>query len=232
MVFITGDMHGDASRVTSRALRGMSDGDTLIVCGDFGFVWDGGPEEKRLLTAMGSRRYNICFLDGTHENYDLLNTYRETIWQGGRVHRISGNLFHMQRGQIFRIDGRTFFTFGGGESPDKEMRAEHETWWREEMPSPTEMAEGAEHIDEAGLKVDIILTHEPPSLVKSSMLLRSGQTDRITKLNGYLEELNRLCAFRHWYFGSMHEDRVITPKHTAVFRDVIPIEDPGVRQQG
>ena len=29
-------------------------------------------------------------------------------------------------------------------------------------------------------------------------------------------------TFRHWYFGSMHEDRTVTPRHTALFRRVLP----------
>ncbi len=220
MVYITGDMHGDENRIYDKSMRKLKEGDTLIICGDFGFIWSGSDKEKKILEYLGSRKYNICFLDGTHENYDLLNTYRETFWKGGRVHRITGNLFHMCRGQVFNLEGMKFFTFGGGESPDKELRTEHETWWRDELPSPEEMTEGAEAIDEAHCEVDVILTHEPPTLVKSSILLRLGKTDRINKLNGYLDEINRSCKYKRWYFGSMHEDRIITPRHTAVFNEL------------
>ncbi|MCI8360864.1 MAG: hypothetical protein HFE86_05970, partial [Clostridiales bacterium] len=221
MIYITGDMHGEDARWYDRQLKRLRSGDTLLICGDFGYVWNGSKREKKDLEWLGSRPYSIGFLDGTHENFDLLNTYRQTVWNGGRVHRISGSLFHLIRGQIFTIEGLRFFVFGGGESPDKEIRLEQHSWWREELPSPAEMAEGAENLDEAGLQVDYILTHEPPSMVKSAVLLRSGHTDRVSKLNGYLEEIDRSCAFRHWYFGSIHEDRTITPKHTALFRKII-----------
>ena len=40
MVFITGDTHGDPGRLSKSALKDLSAGDTLIVCGDFGFIWD------------------------------------------------------------------------------------------------------------------------------------------------------------------------------------------------
>ncbi len=223
MVYVTGDMHGDESRFYTRQMKKLDKGDTLLICGDFGFVWDGSPKEKKLLDYLGSRKYTIAFVDGTHENYDLLKKYRMTVWNGGRVHRISGNLFHLMRGQIFTIEGLRIFTFGGGESLDREMRDEHKTWWREEMPSPREMAEGADVIDENNCEVDVIITHEPPSKVKSALLQRSGDPDRINKLNGYFEQLNRECKFRHWYFGSMHEDRVVTRAHTSVYYDVLPI---------
>ena len=223
MIYVTGDLHGEEERLYSRSMKKLREGDTLIVCGDFGFVWAGSGREKKILDFLGSRKYNVCFIDGTHENFDLLDKYRMTVWNGGKVHRVSGNLFHMMRGQIFTIEGFRIFTFGGGESVDREMRTEHISWWKEEMPSPSELEEGAKAIDEVGCEVDYIITHEPPSIVKSTMLLRSGDTENVNKLNGYFEQLNRVCKFRHWYFGSMHEDRVITNVHTAVFEDVIPI---------
>lgn len=223
MIYVTGDLHGEEERLYSRSMKKLREGDTLIVCGDFGFVWDGSGREKKILDFLGSRKYNVCFIDGTHENFDLLDKYRMTVWNGGKVHRVSGNLFHMMRGQIFTIEGFRIFTFGGGESVDREMRTEHISWWKEEMPSPSELEEGAKAIDEVGCEVDYIITHEPPSIVKSTMLLRSGDTENVNKLNGYFEQLNRVCKFRHWYFGSMHEDRVITNVHTAVFEYVIPI---------
>lgn len=223
MIYVTGDMHGEEERLYSRSMKKLSEGDTLIVCGDFGFVWDGSAKEKKILEYLGSRKYNVCFIDGTHENFDLLEKCRMTVWNGGKVHRVSGNLFHMMRGQIFTIEGYRIFTFGGGESTDREMRTEHISWWKEEMPTPAELEEGAKAIDEVDCDVDFIITHEPPSIVKSTMLLRAGETDSVNKLNGYFEQLNRVCKFKHWYFGSMHEDRVITNVHTAVFEDVIPI---------
>lgn len=224
MIYVTGDMHGQEDRFSERAIKKLKEGDTLIVCGDFGFVWDGSPKENKFLEYLGSRKFNVVFVDGTHENYDLLNKCRMTVWKGGKVHRVSGNLLHLMRGQIFTIEGKKIFTFGGGESLDRDMRVEHETWWRDEMPIPSEMEEGAQVLDEAGGEIDYIITHEPPSLVKSTLLLRSGDADRTNKLNGYFEQINRECKFKHWYFGSMHEDRRVTPVHTALFRDIVELK--------
>ena len=151
MVYVTGDMHGDETRLYDKEFRKLKQGDTLIIAGDFGFVWDGSKREKQLLKWLGSRKFNICFIDGPHDNYDRIYACRETVWKGGRVHRISGNLFHMCRGQIFNLEGMKIFTFGGGESPDKDIRAENQIWFKEELPTPAQMAEGAENIDEAFL---------------------------------------------------------------------------------
>ena len=72
--------------------------------------------------------------------------------------------------------------------------------------------------------MDYIITHEPPSLVKSAMLLRRGDSDRVNKLNGYFDKISRECEFRHWFFGSLHEDKTITERHTCVFKKVLPVK--------
>ena len=223
MVYITGDMHGDIGRLFDKEWRRLKAGDTVIVCGDFGFLWNGDKEEKEVLKYLGSRKYTVAFLDGTHDNFDLIGRHRETFWKGGKVHRIAEKLYHLERGHIFTVEGHTLFVFGGGESIDKDLRLATGKWWRQELPDPQEMADAAERLDEVGRQVDYILTHEPPSPVKSAMLLRRGETERINKLNGYFDQISRMCRYRHWYFGSLHEDRMITPAHSCVFRTLVPL---------
>ena len=223
MVYVTGDMHGAENRLYDKQWRKLKAGDVLIVCGDFGYIWDGGKREEEYIKYLGSRKFTVCFVDGTHENFDKINACRETYWKGGMVHRIHGNLLHLMRGQIFNIDGVSIFTFGGGESTDKDIRAEQGLYWKEELPTPREMAEGAAKLDKVGCEVDYIITHEPPKRVKSAMLLRGGEVDRLNKLNGYFEEIEAGCNFKKWYFGSMHEDRAVTPIHTCVFNKIIPL---------
>ncbi len=223
MVYVTGDMHGAVERLYDREWSKLKSGDTLIVLGDFGYLWSGDEEERQIIDYLSKRKFTVAFLDGTHDNLDRINRCRTTYFKGGMVHRIKGNLLHLMRGQIFTIEGLKLFTFGGGESTDKDMRIEQGFWWREEMPSPTEMAQGAKRLDEEQCRVDYILTHEPPSLVKSAMLMRSGNAERVNKLNGYFEEVGRNCEFKHWYFGSLHEDRLVTPLHTCVFKKILPL---------
>ena len=223
LVYVTGDMHGCLDRLYDKEFRKLKKGDVLIVCGDFGFIFDGSKTEKQVINFLATRKFVTAFVEGTHDNLDYINSCRTTVWQGGTVHRIKGNLLHLMRGQVFYIDGQKFFTFGGGESTDRDMRVDNGLWWREEEPTPEEMADGARMLDETGCNVDFIITHEPPSLVKSAMLLRIGNTDRVNKLNGYLEEIGRSCTFKRWYFGSLHEDKVVTDRHTCVFKKVIPV---------
>lgn len=224
MVYVTGDMHGELERLYDKNFRKLKSGDTLIVCGDFGYIFKDDKLEREVVDYLSTRRFVTAFVDGTHDNLQKICSSRVTYWHGGMVHRIKGNLIHLMRGQIFNIEGNSFFTFGGGESTDKDIRREQGTWWSDEEPTAFEMAEGAKILDSVNCRVDYMITHEPPSLVKSAMLLRRGDTDRVNKLNGYFEEIGRSVEFKHWYFGSLHEDRVITPHHTCVFKKAVKIE--------
>ncbi|HBL41120.1 MAG TPA: hypothetical protein DDY98_05960 [Ruminococcaceae bacterium] len=218
MVYITGDLHGDLERLEAIKLK---KGDTLIICGDFGFVWDGSATEEKILRRLGKKKWNICFLDGTHENFELLDEYEVGVFCGGKAHNISGNLYHLMRGQIFSIEGETYFTMGGGESPDIDMLFENGAWSRREFPSSAELTEGAENIEKCGCKVDYIVTHEPPAKIKSFLRLKSEQPARITGLNAYLDELNDSCEYKRWFFGSMHLDKHVSTSCIAVFKKVV-----------
>ncbi len=225
MVYVTGDIHGDIERFNTSAAKRLKKGDTLIICGDFGFIWNGGVEEAKLLTKLSNKKYNVCFIDGTHENFKILNTAEVSEWNGGKVHHLGGNLYHLMRGQIYEIEGKTFFTMGGGESPDIDIRIANNTWSAEESPSQQELLEGAENIDKAGNKVDYIITHEPSARIKDFILLadKSSQ-NRVTLLNTYLEELGNSCEFKKWYFGSLHLDKHISSSQTAVFNNILEVE--------
>lgn len=47
MVYITGDTHGDLSFFRNPKLKKLKKGDTLIICGDFGFIWNNDEEIGR-----------------------------------------------------------------------------------------------------------------------------------------------------------------------------------------
>ncbi len=223
MIYITGDTHGEMCRFDSSQVRKLKKDDTLIVCGDFGFIWDGGEKEQKLLKKLGDKKYQILFVDGTHENFDLLNKYPVTEWNGGKVRHICGNLYHLMRGQVFSIEGKTVFAFGGGESSEKQMRIEAGKWWECEMPNMDEMREGVKNLREVNMKVDYIITHEPAPRVTYSTVNPKENTNQ---LEAFFEQLVRQVEFTKWYFGAIHVDRKITSKNFAVFNNVLPVEEP------
>ena len=223
MVYITGDIHGDLSFFKNPKLRKLTEDDTLIVCGDFGFLWNNSEKEKKAIEALKKKKYTICFVDGAHENYDMLKNYQPYRYKGGNAHKIAQNIYQLLRGEIFTFDKHTFFCMGGGESEDIAMRVEGESWWKEEMPSADELRNGARNLKDYDYKVDYIITHEAPAIAKDFIRLHTNTEMHLTPLNTYLQELMKSVEYNHWFFGSLHMDLNISKKMTAVFNDVIKI---------
>lgn len=222
MVYITGDTHGDYRRFNDPRLRSLRKDDILIICGDFGFIWEGSRAEERTLTRLSKKKYTICFLDGTHENFDLLAQYPVEMWNGGKVHVIADGVYHLMRGQVFTIEGQKYFTMGGGESPDFDIRVEHNTWSKAEIPTREELLEAARVVDKTGGNIDVILTHEPPLKLKGFLQLKENkEAVRVTGLNTFFDELSSFCKFKRWFFGSLHEDKFISSSHIAVFHNIV-----------
>lgn len=221
MVYVTGDTHGDFSRFTSPAARRLRRGDTLIVLGDFGFLWDGSRKEKRVLKKMSRLKYSVLFLDGPHENYDILREYPVTEWNGGRVQVIEKNIIHLLRGEVYTIESKKFFVFGGGESRDYDFREDADTWWEEEMPSEEEMINGRQNLKTHGNRVDYILTHEYPGRTG----LYFDKNGRQNGVNAYLGLIESEVEYRRWFFGSLHTDKVMSRSLISVFRGILPVEE-------
>ena len=125
MIYITGDTHGELNSFLKRLDKyELTSDDTVIVCGDFGFVW-GDPYHNAMLKELSGKDFTICFVDGNHENFEFLNMHPvEENWNGGRIHRIERNVIHLMRGQIYDIDGKSFFAFGGKKSSPRTRNTE------------------------------------------------------------------------------------------------------------
>lgn len=224
MIYITGDTHGDLSCLKKPELNKLGEKDYLIICGDFGFIWNPKDEkEKKKMEWLKKRKYTICFVDGAHENFDVLNSYQPYRWKGGNAHKIAKNIYHLMRGEIFTLEGKTFFVMGGGESNDVFMRKEGESWWESELPNAEEMKNGVDNLENTQRNINYILTYEPPTIAKDILRQRTAQDLNITPLNTYLQELMKNIDYMHWYFGSLHIDLNISKKMTAVFDELIKI---------
>ena len=124
MIYITGDTHADFTRFSTDKFpiqKEMTKNDYVIICGDFGGVWSYEKEsnqEKYWLDWLNSKNFTTLFVDGNHENFTRLYNYPTQTWQNGKVHKIRDSVFHLARGEIFDIENKKFFTFGGAKSHD------------------------------------------------------------------------------------------------------------------
>lgn len=223
MIYITGDVHiptEDIQKLGSRRFpeqKQMSEDDYVIICGDFGGVWDGSREEKYWVKWLNNKNFTTLFIDGNHENFDLLGEYPVVSFHEGKAHKIEDKVYHLMRGQVFELAGKKVFTLGGATSHDKEYRKEGKSWWSNELPSYDEIADAEKNLQRYGKKVDIVITHCAPSSIQK-LIAPEYNTDMLTD---FLDNLKLQILYDKWYFGHYHIDREVDQKHTAVFNKII-----------
>lgn len=232
-IYITGDIHGDPKRL-NRSLFSQQkefksqDENFVIVLGDFGLVWDYHGEnakEQYWLDWLENKNFTTLFIDGNHECYDRLDAFPVEEWNGGKVSYIRPHVLHLKRGQVFELEDKKIFTFGGASSHDiqdgilepddprikewsrdyfKMFRVNHRSWWERELPSKEEMDEGVVNLAKHNNKVDYVLTHCP----YTSLLAQIGggmyQSDILTD---YLQIIHQTVEYNRWCFGHMHIDK-------------------------
>ena len=183
-------------------------------------------------------------MDGNHENFDRLYAYPVEEWHGGKVHKIRPSVIHMMRGQVFEIDGKSIFTFGGASSHDidggilepegpdfkrkkrmldqdwRPYRINHVSWWSQELPTEEEMEEGRRNLAAHGNKVDFIVTH---CCASSTQILLGGKLYRPDTLTAYLEEIRQNTSFRKWFFGHYHDNRNVNAQEILLYEQIIRI---------
>jgi DNA repair exonuclease SbcCD nuclease subunit len=240
MLLLTGDLHGpiDIHKLTSKNFpfgKTLTKNDLLIVTGDFGLVWstnENDKEERYWLNWLNNKPWTTLFVDGNHENFDRLNKLPVINMFGGTVGVVHDSIFHLKRGEIYEIEGKKIFTFGGATSTDKENRQEFITWWKEEVPSFSEMNYGLENLEKHGNKVDYIITHTGPTKAVNAVFKYYDTHDdefAIARSNDpvskFLSEVERITEFKTWFFGHLHDELVIEDKFMCTYENIIQIID-------
>lgn len=217
--FLKGDIHGNLFEIIDFINRfNLGKNDNIIILGDCGIAWR---KDKKDL-AQNIKLWNECgnevklyFIDGNHENFNILNSLPIENNMG----KIADNIYHLRRGQVYEFENKKILVCGGADSIDKYRRIENFTWWKEEAISQ-------ETIDDipAG-HYDYVLTHCCPRSVfeKNRIYLSTLQFLDENKINhsseDMLEQLKNKITFDHWFFGHYHINCNLDEKFTCLFED-------------
>lgn len=125
-IFVTGDLHGDFSRIfNNRIINKLTCDDILILLGDVGLIFDSKAtiREKFLIERLKRIPCTLAFISGNHDNEERLDQYPVSDWCGGKAHIISKKkndgsqaIVHMMRGQVYNIRGKRIWAFGGAKA--------------------------------------------------------------------------------------------------------------------
>ncbi len=247
MIYIIGDCHSDFTRFSTDKFpiqREMTKDDYVIICGDFGGVWSyekESKEEKYWLDWLNEKNFTTLFVDGNHENFTRLYEYPEETWNGGKIHKIRDSIYHLKRGEIFNIEGKKFFVFGGASShdirdgivelEDKQkiiqlrkrdayFRIRNFTWWDLELPTEEEMQNGIDNLEKVDYKVDYIITHCAPTSVQT---LIGGGEFKPDYLTDYMQKVSEKTDFKKWIFGHYHKDKYVNMQYIMLYENIIPL---------
>lgn len=254
MIYITGDTHSDFEHRLSTSSfpeqREMTKEDYVIIAGDFGGVWFGRNDreykgESRQLDALDKRPFTTLWIPGNHENYDRLmsDEFETKEWHGGLVKVIRPSVLMLMRGEMYEIDGKKFFAFGGArshdicdgildcEDPDWKRKARHLertgrwlfrvkgiSWWEQEMPTEEEMQHGLETLEKHGWQCDYVITHAAPQSIQE-MIVAEGENE----LTAYLEEIRQRLDYQYWFFGHYHDDGMVTEKDILLYHQIVRV---------
>lgn len=231
MLYVTGDIHGDIEfyKLNSKFFKEgkkLTKNDYVLVCGDFACCWDNGAFDRYVQDWYNNKPWTTLFVDGNHENFDILNKYPVIEWNGGRAQKISDSIIHLMRGETYNIDGHTIFAFGGAQSHDKLFRKEGVSWWKQEMPSEEEYENGLKNLDKINYEVEYVFTHCAPDEIFNKLrdcgfVPKGSYHDQLTN---YLEivrkEVENKETFKGWYFGHYHDDFDFVGKYHLIFDKV------------
>ena len=235
-IFITGDTHGsyDMTKLSRRHFqegKTLTKNDYVIICGDFGCVWGGELEksDKWWQNWLDDQPWTTLWIDGNHENHDLLQTYPIEQWHGGRIHKINNSIYHLMRGEAFTINDKTIFTFGGGYSTDRAYRKEGVSWWKGELPTHEEVNYALQSLEKYNNHVDIILTHDAPRDIKEylgfyNLCDMSVYGEEYEDIHSTLYFFKKNIVFQDWYLGHYHIDKDIGNMH-ILYNEIIEITD-------
>ena len=193
---------------------------------------------------LEEKSFTTLFVDGNHENFDRLYSYPVEEWKGGKVHKIRPSVLHLMRGQVYLIDDKKIFTFGGASSHDisggilepddpdfkskkKELdqewisyRINHVSWWKQELPSDTEMEEGLQNLNLHKNKVDFIVSHCCSS---STQVLLGGGMFKPDVLTQYLEQIRQTVTYKKWFFVHYHDNKNVNMEEILLYEKIVRI---------
>ena len=235
MIYITGDTHGDFSRIANFCARmNTKPDDIMIILGDAGINFYGGWRDLHKKEFISKLPITLFCIHGNHEIRPAnIPTYKMKEWNGGMVwyEEQYPNILFAKDGEIFEMDGLSHMVIGGAYSVDKYYRiARHYGWWPDEQPSE----EIKTYVEQQfqGKHIDVILSHTCPfkyEPVEAFLpMIDQSTVDASTEM--WLDKIEAMADYDAWLCGHWHISKRID-KLQFMYHDFICSDDLKERAQ-
>ena len=147
-------------------------------------------------------------------------------WKGSEDY---DKVYHLMRGEIYTIEGKKIFTFGGAFSHDKMYRREGISWWEDELPSKEECECAMANLKSVEDTIDIIITHDAPKSiarrygydrVDMSQVYATDKED----ITAFLEHISHFVNYKQWYCGHYHMDFDDSDSFHFLYQTILKID--------
>lgn len=166
-VLLAGDWHGSAGQGLAALRRARDLGIGVVIqLGDFG-IWDYGETDDylgRLSLFLTENDMVLYFIDGNHENFDML--YDVPVSDDG-LRYVRDRIIHLPRGTVFDWQEYRVLALGGAYSIDRDFRVLLKSYWEEETITEEDIETA---LANAGDGVDILLSHDSPLSVPNAVV--------------------------------------------------------------
>lgn len=211
--YITGDTHGDFSRIAEFCeANGTDADDVMIILGDAGINYYLDVRDRNLKNELTRLPITLFCIHGNHEArpWEADGNYEEAIWHEGIVYVEEGypNILFAKDGEIYDFNGKSVIVIGGAYSVDKYYRLNNGLqWFDSEQPDEIIRSYVEEKLEAENWTVDIVLSHTVPIEAEPVWSFIPGiDQSRVDKsTEKWLQRIyDNLDLREGWYAGHYH----------------------------
>lgn len=252
-VFITGDTHGSAAEIRNRILqiKDANKDDFVIICGDAGFEYQDhvmGSAKKEAEKFPGTwivlrgnhdssywKEHTYIDKDDTYQtinnSWEIFN-YRNCAYLRQKKYP---NIWYLpDEGCIYNIEDYEILFIPGAYSVDKDYRIKNYLPWNpNEQLTKKEKKELYTIVSnwiKNNFSIDFIVGHTFPIETEKYYrdlflsFIDQSEVDKTTEI--FISEIcSIILSFKQYFGGHIHDDRILTDKHTMLFHSVKNLAD-------
>lgn len=192
----------------------LNSNDNIIILGDVAICWRKDRRDMKIAIATWESDDTpmLYFIDGNHENFDILKSL--PIENGEGI--ISPHIHWLTRGTVKTFEDKKCLFIGGADSIDKLRRTKHLSWWPDESITD-------EDIDFISVdKYNYIFTHcAPRSILNENLAILTDnnfdQSEIDHNSEDKLEIIKNKIEFEQWWFGHYHKNVRLDDKFMCLY---------------